>query len=67
MSSQRMLLSLVLAVVGMITPSAASAAPPSPAPTTTQLLTGLEGGSVAPSAPVARWTHRMRRRQDLAR
>jgi hypothetical protein len=51
MRSQRMLLSLVAAVVGMITPSLASATPPSPAPTTAQLLTGLEGGSGSTIGP----------------
>jgi hypothetical protein len=51
MRSQRMLLSLAAAVVGMVTPSLASAAPPSPAPTTTQLLTGLEGGSGSTVGP----------------
>jgi len=51
MRSQRMLLSLVAAVVGMITPSLASATPPSPAPTTTQLLTGLQGGSGSTVGP----------------
>jgi hypothetical protein len=51
MRSQRMLLSLVAAVVGMITPSLAIATPPSPAPTTTQLLTGLEGGSGSTVGP----------------
>ena len=51
MRSQRMLLLLVAAVVGMIAPSAASATPPSPAPTTTQLLTGLEGGSGSTVGP----------------
>ena len=51
MRSQRMLLSLVAAVVGMITPSLAIATPPSLAPTTTQLLTGLEGGSGSTVGP----------------
>ena len=51
MRSQRMLLLLVAAVVGMIAPSAASAKPPSLAPTTTQLLTGLEGGSGSTVGP----------------
>jgi hypothetical protein len=51
MRSQRKLLLLAAAVVVMITPSAASAAPPSPAPTTTQLLTGLEGGSGSTVGP----------------
>ena len=51
MRSQRILLSSVAAVVGMITPSLASATPPSPAPTTTQLLTGLEGGSGSTVGP----------------
>ena len=35
----------------MITPSAASAAPQSPAPTATQLVTGLEGGSGSTIGP----------------
>jgi hypothetical protein len=51
MRSQRMLLVLAAAVVGMITPSAANAAPPSAAPTATQLLTGLEGGSGSTVGP----------------
>jgi hypothetical protein len=51
MSSQLKLLLLATAVVGMIMPSAASAAPPAPAPTTTQLLTGLEGGSGSTVGP----------------
>src|SRR5919106_1804260 len=53
MGSQRKLLWLAMAVIGMITitPSAASAAPPSPAPSTTQLLTGLEGGSGSTVGP----------------
>ena len=51
MRSQRMLLLLVAAVVGMIAPSAASAKSPSLAPTTTQLLTGLEGGSGSTVGP----------------
>jgi hypothetical protein len=46
-----MLLLLVAAVVGMITPSLAIATPPSPAATTTQLLTGLEGGSGSTVGP----------------
>jgi hypothetical protein len=51
MSSQRKLLLLATAVIGMIMSSAASAAPPAPAPTTTQLLTGLEGGSGSTVGP----------------
>ncbi len=53
MGSQLKLLWLAMAVIGMITitPSAASAAPPSPAPSTTQLLTGLEGGSGSTVGP----------------
>ena len=51
MGPQRKLLLLAAAVVGMITPSAASAAPPSPAPNPTQLLTGLEGGSGSTVGP----------------
>jgi len=51
MKAQRMLLSLAAAVVGMIVPSLATAAPPSPAPTTTQLLTGLAGGSGSTVGP----------------
>ena len=50
MRSQRMLLLLVAAVVGMIAPSAVSANP-SPAPTASQLLTGLEGGSGSTVGP----------------
>ena len=51
MRSQRMLLLLAAAVVGMIDAVPASAAHPSPAPTTTQLLTGLEGGSGSTVGP----------------
>jgi hypothetical protein len=51
MDSQRKLLVLAVAVVGMITSSTATATPPSPAPTTTQLLTGLEGGSGSTVGP----------------
>lgn len=51
MRSQRKLLPLLAAVVvAMITPSAASAAHPAPAPPT-QLLTGLEGGSGSTVGP----------------
>ena len=51
MRSQRKLLPLLaLVVVAMITPSAASAAHPAPAPPT-QLLTGLEGGSGSTVGP----------------
>jgi hypothetical protein len=51
MRSQRMLLVLAAAVVGMIAPSSVSANHPSPPPTTTQLLTGLEGGSGSTVGP----------------
>ena len=51
MRSQRILLLSVAAVVGMIAPSAASAAPPSPAPTASQLVTGLAGGSGSTVGP----------------
>jgi hypothetical protein len=51
MSTQRKLLLLVAAVVGMIAPSAANAAPPAPPPTATQLLTGLDGGSGSTVGP----------------
>jgi len=51
MRSQRKLLVLAAVVVAMITPSAASAAPPSPAPSPTQLLTGLEGGAGSTVGP----------------
>jgi hypothetical protein len=47
MRSQRMLLVLVAAVIAMITSSTASAA----APTSTQLLTGLQGGSGSTVGP----------------
>jgi hypothetical protein len=49
--SQRGLLLLAAAVVVMMTPSAATAAPRSPAPNPTQLLTGLEGGSGSTVGP----------------
>jgi hypothetical protein len=45
------LLLLAAAVVGMTASSTASAAPPAPAPTSTQLLTGLEGGSGSTVGP----------------
>ena len=51
MSTHLKLLLLAAAVVGMTTSSTASAAPPAPAPTTTQLLTGLEGGSGSTVGP----------------
>jgi hypothetical protein len=53
MGSQRKLLLLLsaAAVIGMITPSAVSAAPPSETPTATQLLTGLEGGAGSTVGP----------------
>jgi hypothetical protein len=51
MKSQRSLLLLAAVVVVMITPSAASAAPPTPAPSSTQLLTGLEGGAGSTVGP----------------
>jgi sugar lactone lactonase YvrE len=50
-NSQRKLLSLAAALIGMITPFAASAAPPSGGPSPTQLLTGLEGGSGSTVGP----------------
>jgi hypothetical protein len=51
MDSQRKLLVVAVAVVGMITSSPATANPPSPASTPTQLLTGLEGGSGSTVGP----------------
>src|SRR5207249_6345447 len=51
MGPQRKLLLLAVALIGMITPSAASAAPPSAEPNTTRLLTGLEGGSGSTVGP----------------
>ena len=51
MRSQRMLLVLAAAVVGMIAPSSVSANHQSPPPTTTQVLTGLEGGSGSTVGP----------------
>jgi len=51
MRSQQILLVLAAIVVGMITPSAASANHPSPPPATTQLLAGLEGGSGSTVGP----------------
>ena len=50
LASQRKLLSLVAALIGMITPFAASAAPPG-GPNPAQLLTGLEGGSGSTVGP----------------
>ena len=50
MRSQRILPLLVVAAVGMMTPALASANP-SPAPATTQLVTGLEGGSGSTVGP----------------
>ena len=50
MRSQRILPLLVVAAVGMMTPTLASANP-SPAPATTQLVTGLEGGSGSTVGP----------------
>jgi sugar lactone lactonase YvrE len=51
MSPQRKLLLLAAALIGMITPFAANAAPPSGGPDPTQLLTGLEGGSGSTVGP----------------
>ena len=51
MGSHQKLLLLTAAVIGMVIPSVASAAPPAPAPTTTQLLTGLDGGSGSTVGP----------------
>jgi sugar lactone lactonase YvrE len=51
MGSQRTLLLLVAALIGMMTPAAATAAPPSRGPTATQLVTGLEGGSGSTVGP----------------
>jgi sugar lactone lactonase YvrE len=51
MGSHRKLLLLAAALIGMIMPFAASAAPPSGAPNPTQLLTGLEGGSGSTVGP----------------
>ena len=51
MGSLRKLLLVAAAVVGMITPSAASAAHPSPAPNPSQVVTGLEGGSGSTVGP----------------
>ena len=51
MGSHRKLLFLAAALIGMITPFAASAAPPCGRPHSTQLLTGLEGGSGSTIGP----------------
>jgi sugar lactone lactonase YvrE len=52
LGSQRTLfLLLAAALIAMMTPLAASAAPPSGAPNPTQLLTGLEGGSGSTVGP----------------
>jgi hypothetical protein len=51
MSSHRNLVLLAAALIGMIMPFAASAAPPSGGPNPTQLLTGLEGGSGSTIGP----------------
>ena len=51
MGSQRKLLFLAAALIGMITPFAANAAPPCGGPHSTQLLTGLEGGSGSTVGP----------------
>ena len=45
------LLLIAATVVGMTTSSTASAAPPAPAPTATQLLTGLQGGAGSTVGP----------------
>ena len=50
LASQRKLLTLVAALIGMITPFAASAAPPG-GPNPAQLLSGLEGGSGSTVGP----------------
>ncbi len=47
---------LAAALIAMITPSAATAGPPSETPTATLLVTGLEGTRAAPSAPMVRST-----------
>ena len=51
LGSQRKLVVLAAALIGLITPFAASAAPPSGGPNPTQLLTGLEGGSGSTVGP----------------
>jgi hypothetical protein len=51
MRSQKILLLLAAAVIGVVAPSAASAAPKSPAPTASQLLSGLDGGSGSTVGP----------------
>jgi hypothetical protein len=51
MGSHRKLLLLAAALIGMITPFPASAAPPCGGPHPTQLLTGLEGGSGSTVGP----------------
>jgi sugar lactone lactonase YvrE len=51
MGSPRKLLLVAAALIGMITPFAASAVPPSGGPNPTQLLTGLEGGSGSTVGP----------------
>jgi hypothetical protein len=51
MGSHRKLVVLIAAVIGMITPFAGSAAPPSGGATPSQLLTGLEGGSGSTIGP----------------
>ena len=51
MDSQRKLLLLAAALIGMITPVTATAAPPAGGPNPIQLLTGLEGGSGSTVGP----------------
>jgi hypothetical protein len=51
MGSHLKLLPLAAVVIGMAMPSAASAAPPSAAPSASQLLTGLDGGSGSTVGP----------------
>jgi hypothetical protein len=51
MASERKLLLLVAALIAMIRPFTANAAPPSGGPTTTLLVTGLEGGSGSTIGP----------------
>ena len=51
MRSQRTLLLLVAVLIGMIAPSAANAARPSPTPVASQLLSGLAGGSGSTVGP----------------
>ncbi len=50
-SQRKLLLFLAAALIGMIAPSTASAAPPSGEPTASQLVTGLEGASGSAIGP----------------